>query len=318
MSYSLKTKDADPMLAPPYVFGFCLESKQWCKFFVDSLREAEWKNDALESLVLPPQRKNVIRALVTAHQDHGVASEGSLLKKATNRNSRSVKSSTTPEARNEAQAKGKGLIVLLHGDPGSGKTLTAELMAEHTHRPLLNISTGELGSWEYRVSFELRRLLTFASIWKAIVLIDEADVFLESRKSGTTESLAQNSLVAVFLRQLEYFSGIIFMTSNRVEVFDAAVKSRIHLALKYETPDESIRRSMWRNKLGSATADLGLDAVIDKVSLAGMNGREISNAVNTARTLASDEGVKLAPEHIQAVVDLWSDFSVTLKGTFAS
>jgi len=82
------------------------------------------------------------------------------------------------------QQKGKGLIFLLHGSPGTGKTLTAELVAEHTKRPLLKISTGEPGSYEERMSAELEKLLAWASTWKAIVLIDEADVFLEQRKSG--------------------------------------------------------------------------------------------------------------------------------------
>lgn len=208
-------------------------------------------------------------------------------------------------------AKGKGLIVLLHGEPGSGKTLTAELMAEHTHRPLLYISTGSLGDWQYRVAYELKRLLTYASIWKAIVLIDECDVFLESRKSGPSDMLAQNALVAVFLRQLEYFQGIAFLTSNRIESFDPAVKSRIHLALKYDSPDLTVRKSLWRKKLevlSSEEAEMDVPAVVEAVADADMNGREISNAVNTARTLAADKGVKLTGEHVSTVVTLWKEF----------
>lgn len=105
-------------------------------------------------------------------------------------------------------------MVLLHGAPGSGKTLTAgehqylsafchntdhdflEMTAEHTHRALLNISTGELGSYQYRIEMELKRLLTYASTFQAIVLIDEADVFLEARKSGPSDQLQQNAMVA--------------------------------------------------------------------------------------------------------------------------
>ena len=71
-----------------------------------------------------------------------------------------------------------------------------ELVAEHTKRPLLKISTGELGSWGERISHELKRHLAYASIWHAIVLIDEADVFLEERQSGPGDQFEQNNLVA--------------------------------------------------------------------------------------------------------------------------
>jgi hypothetical protein len=70
------------------------------------------------------------------------------------------------------------------------------MTAEHTNRALLNISTGELGSWQFRIEYELKRLLTYASTFQAIVLIDEADVFLEARKSGDSDQLQQNSMVA--------------------------------------------------------------------------------------------------------------------------
>jgi hypothetical protein len=70
------------------------------------------------------------------------------------------------------------------------------MTAEHTHRALLNISTGELGSYQYRIEHELKRLLTYASTFQAIVLIDEADVFLEARKSGPSDALEQNAMVA--------------------------------------------------------------------------------------------------------------------------
>jgi hypothetical protein len=70
------------------------------------------------------------------------------------------------------------------------------MTAEHTHRALLNISTGELGSYQFRIEHELKRLLTYASTFQAIVLIDEADVFLEERKSGPSDALEQNAMVA--------------------------------------------------------------------------------------------------------------------------
>jgi len=66
------------------------------------------------------------------------------------------------------------------------------MTAEHTQRALINISTGELGRFGGFLELALKRLLTYASTFGAIVLIDEADVFLEARG----DSLAQNAMVA--------------------------------------------------------------------------------------------------------------------------
>ncbi|KAJ9662411.1 hypothetical protein H2201_006120 [Coniosporium apollinis] len=288
---SYENANADPLLCPPYVYGFNLEMKEWCRFFVDSLKPFTWVPNAMDQLVLPDSQRRLIRSLVTAHR-------------------------FPDQARNEATLKGKGLIMLLHGPPGSGKTLTGELVAEHTKRPLLKISTGELGSWEHRITFELKRLLTYASIWHAIVLIDEADVFLEARRSGARDQLEQNSMVAIFLRQLEYFQGILFLTSNRVEVFDPAIKSRIHLALQYNAPDGETRRQIWRQQLAKVPveeAELDVEGCLAVVVKAEMNGREIANAVNTARTLAAAEEGKLKLEHLETVLDVWSDFQSAIE-----
>jgi len=196
------------------------------------------------------------------------------------------------------------------------------MTAEHTHRALLNISTGELGSYQYYIEIELKRLLTYASTFQAIVLIDEADVFLEARKSGVSsdQSLDQNAMVAVFLRQLEYFQGIIFLTSNRVSVFDAAIKSRIHLALQYESPGMEVRRLLWRKHLGLVAEGKALgerevlvEEAIEAVQDVGMNGREISNAITTARTLATSEGRALGLEDLRTIVEVWQDFERSLS-----
>ncbi|KAF9638016.1 putative aaa family protein [Lasiodiplodia theobromae] len=281
---------ADPLLCPPYVFGFSLETKEWCKLFIDCLAAVEWIPRAMDNLIIPAAQRHLIQALVTAHR-------------------------FPDNARNEASLKGKGLIALLHGTPGSGKTLTAELVAEHTRRPLLKVSTGELGSYGSRIAAELQCLLTYASIWHAIVLIDEADVFLEARSSGP-DQFEHNNLVAIFLKQLEYFQGILFLTSNRVSIFDPAIRSRLHLALQYHAPDAERRKQIWRQQLDRVAAgdkDLDVEKCIEQTHRAEMNGREISNAVNTALTLAKSGEGKLGLEHLEIVLNVWDEFESTLR-----
>jgi SpoVK/Ycf46/Vps4 family AAA+-type ATPase len=159
------------MMCPPYLHGYCPPQKVWGRFYIDQLDEPQWKENAYDYLVLPPAQKRVIRSLVNSHR--------------------------FPDTVEDSGAKGKGLVVLLHGTPGSGKTLTAETASEHSQRPLLSISSGDLGESTWEIDLTLKEFLRYATIWGAIVLIDEADVFLEARQAnGVGSRLEQNSLVA--------------------------------------------------------------------------------------------------------------------------
>ena len=74
--------------------------------------------------------------------------------------------------------KGRGLVAVLHGPPGTGKTLTAEGIAELLKRPLYMVSVGELGTNSRELELELNKILDVAHSWGAVLLLDEADVFL--------------------------------------------------------------------------------------------------------------------------------------------
>jgi AAA+ superfamily predicted ATPase len=104
---------------------------------------------------------------------------------------------------------------VLHGPPGTGKTLTAEGISELLKCPLYMASAGELGTDSRFLESELQKILDICHAWGAILLLDEADVFLEKRNM---HDIHRNALVSIFLRQLEYFQGILFLTTNRVEV----------------------------------------------------------------------------------------------------
>ncbi|RPA77319.1 P-loop containing nucleoside triphosphate hydrolase protein, partial [Ascobolus immersus RN42] len=255
----------DPSLLPRDVFGFAPGGKLWCRLNVDLIRDPVWDSDAFGKLVLPNAPKRVIKALASSHQ----WPEGS--------------------TRDAQAAKGKGLVILLHGAPGTGKTMTAETVAEHTNRALVVISSGELGTEVDQINSNLDSFLQNAARWKAVVLIDEADVFLEKRLSHGANRLEQNGLVAVFLRHLEYFQGILFLTSNRDKDFDPAIKSRIHLSLKFSPPDRRTRQTLWKQALSAIPPEevgYDLEAVLELVDDMDLNGREISNAIRTMRTLA--------------------------------
>ena len=115
----VKLAEPEPLLCPPYTVGYSLGRKFWCRFFVDRLSRVHWKKDTWDTLVLSDKQKLVLQALVTSHR-------------------------YPSNARDQPDQKGKGLVILLHGTPGSGKTLTAETSAEGTKKALISTSLPEL------------------------------------------------------------------------------------------------------------------------------------------------------------------------------
>lgn len=116
--------------------------------------------------------------------------------------------------------------------------------------------------------------------------------------------------MAVFLRQLEYFAGLLFLTTNRVRSFDEAFQSRIHVSLRYRDLEEEARRTIWYSfleKLGIAKGDLSVDEENDLVRRP-LNGRQIKNAVRTAGALASSRKEKVAYSHLESVVKIMEQF----------
>ena len=150
-----------------------------------------------------------------------------------------------------------------------------------------------------------------------MVLLDEADVFLEERDRN---DLKRNALVSVFLHVLEYYSGILILTSNRVGTFDEAFKSRIQLVLHYENLVEPQRRKIWRNffsrlkELDEANIDYeDLTDHIDELGREDMNGRHIRNAITTARKLAKHKKERCGYSHLRHVIRVSGRFETYLK-----
>jgi hypothetical protein len=191
----------------PFVSGFSFAEKCWGYFPVDQFSPVVFYPEIFENLVIDPQTKTLIKALVE-HKDSGMA-----------------------QSMSEVKGKNLGLIFLLHGCPGVGKTLTAESVAELLHRPLYSIGIGELGTELVQMETRLKQILELGEGWNGVLLLDEADVFMEVRD---TNQIERNAMISVFLRLLEYQNSVLFLTTNRVKNFDPAFKSRISLAICYE------------------------------------------------------------------------------------
>jgi len=279
--------DDQRILCSSLVRGFAFAEKLWLEFSVDQLSPIQWNNDCFDHLVLPETQKHLVQALVSEHAQSSENQFDDVIK-----------------------GKGKGLIFVLHGPPGVGKTLTAECVAEYSHRPLYIVSSGDLGTASASLNKKLEEILDLASTWKAVLLIDEADVFLERR---SLHDMERNALVSIFLRVLEYYQGMLFLTSNRVDTFDDAFKSRIHVPLKYSDLPSTSRVKIWRNFLSKTHGGTEItDKSVQQLAEHTLNGRQIKNVVRTAQSLAKFKGKPLDLEALEDVITIQSDFEQEL------
>ncbi|QWY83112.1 ATPase domain-containing protein [Rhizobium phage RHph_X66] len=253
--------EKDLFACSPYVLGFSFRAKTWGMMRVAGLKPIAWASDAFERLVLDPKTKKRVRGLVQSSGDAFSDIIG---------------------------GKGGGCVFLLHGEPGQGKTLTAETVAEDLKRPLYSISVGELGTDPDQLEERLREILDLATVWNAVLLLDEADIFLEARDE---KDVLRNAMVGVFLRLLEYHQGVLFLTTNRVRNIDRAFYSRISVAIAFTKADIGKKVQVWTNLLGAAGIKGITDNDIkDHLAVYDLNGRQIKNIIRTAGTMAKLDG----------------------------
>jgi SpoVK/Ycf46/Vps4 family AAA+-type ATPase len=129
------------------------------------------------------------------------------------------------------------------------------------------------------------RWFKIARSWDAVMLLDEADIYMEYRQ---IHDLNRNNLVASFLRAIEYYEGILFLTTNRVGTFDEAFLSRITLAIYYPDFQDEEREKIWHNYFDKLEREAGDRFYVpegtkdyatesDAVRDLKWNGREIRN-----------------------------------------
>ncbi|KAJ8112586.1 hypothetical protein OPT61_g5071 [Boeremia exigua] len=311
MDPAVLESDEPPSSPEIYVFpdkipAYNLRSKKWVDLEIDMIREVSWNKLSFSHLVIDDESKDLVQALVT----NQIARE---------------------QGTDIIESKGNGLIILLNGGPGTGKTFTAERVAEMAEKPLFRVTCGDIGTKPEAVEKYLESVLHLSKIWGCVVLLDEADVFLEQR---TLSDLERNALVSVFLRVLEYYEGILILTSNGVGTFDEAFKSRIQLSLHYENLDRGQRKKIWRNFLSRlqemdesiptvpmepnvrSSKDIqpiaidykDIDGYIGDLANIDMNGRQIRNAITTARQLARFKNETMKYRHLKHVIKVSNKF----------
>jgi len=186
--------------------------------------------------------------------------------------------------------KSGGTTILCRGAPGLGKTLTAEVYAEVVGKPLYRVHSGQLGVSASSVEASLTAILRRAARWDCVLLLDEADVYIRRRDND----LQQNAIVAEFLRTLEYFSGLLFMTTNRVDDIDEAILSRCIAVIDFHPPGPEDARRLWRTLAAQLGAELP-DTLADRLAAvyAGASGRDIKELLKLTGKFCRRKGIAL-------------------------
>ncbi|KAK7983229.1 hypothetical protein PG989_010631 [Apiospora arundinis] len=286
----------------PVFMGFALPSQKWVPIHVDYIRELKLEDNIPEAII-EPAKLNIINAL----SEHQLASK-------------------RPWSADFIANKGEGAVVLLHGPPGVGKTYTVESIAMRKRRPLISLTISDIGIKEDAVEAALTKWFSIADRWRAIILIDECDIFLDRREHT---DMSRNGVVSAFLRKMEYFGGLLFLTTNRIGHIDDAFVSRIHAIVGFGRFDASKRSEIWHNLLeklskerkGAIMVSNGAKKFLKTAEVLEIdwNGREIRNALQTAIALAEyeakqtegydpQEQIVVEPHHFREVMNLNKDF----------
>ena len=191
------------------------------------------------------------------------------------------------------KGKSGGTTILCKGAPGLGKTLTAEVYSEVVGKPLYRVHSGQLGITAASVEANLSEILQRAVRWDAILLLDEADVYIRCRDNN----LEHNAIVAEFLRTLEYFNGLLFMTTNRINDVDDAILSRCIATIQYEVPPKEDALRLWKTLALQFNADLS-DELIDALSniYAKCSGRDIKELLKLTSKFCKSKQIPLSED----------------------
>lgn len=196
--------------------------------------------------------------------------------------------------------RGIGVSALFAGDSGTGKTMSAEVVAADLGLELYVVDLATVVSkYIGETEKNIEKILSGATGVNAVLLFDEADA-LFGRRTEVKDSHDRyaNLESAYLLQRLESFDGLCILATNLRANIDEAFTRRLDVLVDFPLPDADHRRALWDRSLGSALpreVDVDLDFCAEAFELAG---GAIRSAAITAAYLAAADGGRLAMAHV--------------------
>ena len=189
--------------------------------------------------------------------------------------------------------KGLGTTALFSGEPGTGKSMVAGLIARELGLELYQIDLSRvLSKWIGETEKNLAKVFDAAETGHVVLLFDEADALIGKRTTDVKNANDRYSNIETnyILQRLEAFHGVAILTSNLESSIDPALSRRLSFELRFPFPDEEQRAEIWRRML---PAELPIVDDIDFAQLATrfeLAGGHIRNIVLRAAYLAASDG----------------------------
>jgi ATP-dependent 26S proteasome regulatory subunit len=189
-------------------------------------------------------------------------------------------------------ATGLGLKILFSGASGTGKTMTAGVIAADLGLDLYKIDlSGIVSKYIGDTEKNLDRIFHAAESSNAILFFDEADALFGKRSEvNDAHDRYANIEVAYLLQKIEEYEGVVILASNLSKNIDLAFARRMHYVIEFPLPDEVHREKLWRGMFPAAVplgADVDFQFLARQFPLAG---GDIRNVALEAAFLAAQDG----------------------------
>jgi SpoVK/Ycf46/Vps4 family AAA+-type ATPase len=204
--------------------------------------------------------------------------------------------------------RGKGLNILLHGPPGTGKTTAAEVIAKELELEIYRIDLSQVVSkYIGETEKNLHKVFREAQDSYAILFFDEADALFGKRTEvKDAHDRHANTEIAYLLQKMEEYNGVTILATNLYNNLDEAFIRRMQFSIELTLPDEEHRYEIWRSMF---PAEAPLADNIDWQFLARsfkLSGGHIKNAVVSAAFLAAEQSEAIGMKHlIRAIAREW-------------
>ena len=176
---------------------------------------------------------------------------------------------------------GKGLLALFVGASGTGKTMSAELLASEQRVDLYKIDLSAVVSkWVGETEKHLNRIFSEAEDANAMLFFDECDALFGQRgQIKDAKDRWANLEVNYLLQRVEEYSGIVIMATNLRQNIDEAFVRRIQVIVEFPSPDPALRFEMWKHMIPDAprsqVSDDEIHQISDRFTLSGGSIRNV-------------------------------------------